>query len=388
MTIRDDDIRNESALPDDPAVQALYRQLPADQPPAALDEAILAAARRAAGSKPRAVPAWQRWRIPLAAAASILLSVMLLRHTVVTPGVGEPAALEQYGVSERSERAPAVPVDAIAETAPEAMTTAPRPPAAPMTEGNVADSAVADSAVATAADRAAPAKKSAAPLLPEERVRPSARETVALREEPARAAEEDAAPAVAAAPAPVAATASAPVADAAVADSVMARSKMAARDARAVAAADASATGGAGAAEARKETVAALAGKSVPAAAPPAAPAVAGPRQSATVARAGSWPFGLLPTLSPEVACARLTQDAGGSCSGRTEGGGLVLRLTGADRDWPERLQEALTDLGWLPDPAAGAGQYRRSLPAGDLLAWRSPAPGVLELRLRPAVSP
>jgi hypothetical protein len=51
----------------DPQVSKAYRELGAEEPPRALDEAILAASRRAAGRR--------RWYIPVAAAAIITLAV-------------------------------------------------------------------------------------------------------------------------------------------------------------------------------------------------------------------------------------------------------------------------------------------------------------------------
>src|SRR5262245_30031294 len=64
----------------DDAVSRRYRELPAEEPPRALDEAILAASRRAVDARPAPLVAptgRQRWYVPLAAAAVIVLAVGL-----------------------------------------------------------------------------------------------------------------------------------------------------------------------------------------------------------------------------------------------------------------------------------------------------------------------
>src|SRR3954452_21326242 len=67
----------------DPQVSKAYRELGAEQPPRALDEAILAASRRAAQSRPAplVVPTGRRrWYFPVAAAAVIVLAVAVVVH--------------------------------------------------------------------------------------------------------------------------------------------------------------------------------------------------------------------------------------------------------------------------------------------------------------------
>ena len=64
----------------DSGLTAIYRATAQDAPPAALDDAIRAAARREAGARPR--PAGftfaHSWRVPLSVAAVIVLSVSLV----------------------------------------------------------------------------------------------------------------------------------------------------------------------------------------------------------------------------------------------------------------------------------------------------------------------
>ena len=64
----------------DPGLTAIYRVTPPDGPPAALDAAILAAARREVAARPR--PAgfsfMRSWRLPLSIAAVMVLSVSLV----------------------------------------------------------------------------------------------------------------------------------------------------------------------------------------------------------------------------------------------------------------------------------------------------------------------
>jgi hypothetical protein len=82
-------------MTDDEKVAQRYRELGAEEPPRALDEAILAAARREAGSGPAPLSARgsrQRWYAPLATAAVLVLAVAVtLNMQHEQPGIDSPA---------------------------------------------------------------------------------------------------------------------------------------------------------------------------------------------------------------------------------------------------------------------------------------------------------
>jgi hypothetical protein len=72
----------------DAALDRLYREGGSEGPPAHLDAAILAAAHREVGARPRARPgALRRWQVPLSIAAVVVLSVSLV--TLVQEEGGE-----------------------------------------------------------------------------------------------------------------------------------------------------------------------------------------------------------------------------------------------------------------------------------------------------------
>ncbi len=82
-------------MTDEEKVAQRYRELGAEQPPRALDDAILAAARREAGAGPaglRARSGRQRWYAPLATAAVLVLAVAVtLQVQRDRPGIESPA---------------------------------------------------------------------------------------------------------------------------------------------------------------------------------------------------------------------------------------------------------------------------------------------------------
>ena len=65
-------------MSDDPKISGRYRELPREEPPRALDDAIFAASRRAVQARPAPLVApsgRRRWYVPVAAAAVITLAV-------------------------------------------------------------------------------------------------------------------------------------------------------------------------------------------------------------------------------------------------------------------------------------------------------------------------
>lgn len=105
---------------DEDKILRRYRELPREEPPRHLDDAILAAARRAAHTRPAplVVPSGrQRWYFPLAAAAIIVLAVAVTVHmerqqpteefvsTPSAPAAAAPAAVPSAREMARNETA-------------------------------------------------------------------------------------------------------------------------------------------------------------------------------------------------------------------------------------------------------------------------------------------
>ena len=99
----------------DPRLDLLYRDGARAAPPPHLDAAILAAARREVGARPRALSALRRWRVPVSIAAVVVLSVSLV--TVVREEGGETFL--------RDERVPAAPPQLPMAASPEPPAKAP-----------------------------------------------------------------------------------------------------------------------------------------------------------------------------------------------------------------------------------------------------------------------
>src|SRR5687768_14737962 len=109
-------------MTDDGDISRRYRELPREEPPRHLDDAIRAAARRAVGTRPAplVVPTGrQRWYFPLAAAAIIVLAVAVTLH------------VEREQPGEEIVSAPAAPApsppELRAEALPEKPQSAPQP---------------------------------------------------------------------------------------------------------------------------------------------------------------------------------------------------------------------------------------------------------------------
>lgn len=108
----------------DPRLDAAYRAGAAEVPLARLDDMIRAAARREAGSRPQPLALTQRWRMPLAMAAVLVLSVSLV------------LTLREHG-ADRLDAPPLVSLEpapasvAPTQPAPEASTLATSPAVAP-----------------------------------------------------------------------------------------------------------------------------------------------------------------------------------------------------------------------------------------------------------------
>jgi len=175
----------------DPRVSAGYRALGKENPPQALDEAILAASRRAVGSGPRRAGfSLRRWALPVSVAAVVVLTVSLVvRMQLERP---ELEALPTFGLekqardakqkppaaSQRDEPALAVPkakTEGMPSTAERELSTT-LVPAAPAPE-TAAASAPAAPAASTRNELAGAEPKAKADAVPSaaERERPAAR---------------------------------------------------------------------------------------------------------------------------------------------------------------------------------------------------------------------
>jgi hypothetical protein len=182
-----------------------YRALGAQEPPRALDDAILAAARRR--------PA--RWRVPLSVAAVVVLAVgVTLRMLPHEPGAESVALAPQVMETPRPASPPAEPGAATAPgaadvaRAPERRAARNEPGATASAGTSKKDQALAEVAGARARGETQAARQAGAP--------PAAAAEAARRDAAMAGAKEQAAERAPAAPAPAAAPAAdAPAADAA-----------------------------------------------------------------------------------------------------------------------------------------------------------------------------
>lgn len=143
-------------LPDEAEIAALYRQLPGEEPPAALDAAILAAAREAVVPAPRRIP-WSLRKSFAAAAVLVLVAGLGWRLLLPAPPATTSTGIESTVQEPVEATAPAIAAPAesahrAAEPAAAADETAPAPPAAPKVAAPARSTA--DSARAMQADAA------------------------------------------------------------------------------------------------------------------------------------------------------------------------------------------------------------------------------------------
>lgn len=111
-------------MTDDDDISRRYRELPREEPPRHLDDAIRAAARRAVETRPAplVVPSGrQRWYFPVAAAAIIVLAVAVTIH------VERQQPAEEVVIDPKSEpaRSPSAPASAPPPATPEQARSAP-----------------------------------------------------------------------------------------------------------------------------------------------------------------------------------------------------------------------------------------------------------------------
>jgi hypothetical protein len=190
-----------------------YRALGAQEPPRALDDAILAAARRR--------PA--RWRVPLSVAAVVVLAVgVTLRMLPHEPGTESVALAPQVMETPRPASPPAEPGAATAPgaadvaRAPERRAARNEPGATASAGTSKKDQALAEVAGARARGETQAARQAPAPAPAAAGAPPAAAAEAARRDAAMAGAKEQAAERAPAAPAPAAAPAAdAPAADAA-----------------------------------------------------------------------------------------------------------------------------------------------------------------------------
>lgn len=192
---------------EDPRVSAGYRALGEERPPQALDDAILAASRRAVGAGPRRAGASRvrRWALPVSIAAVVVLTMSLVvriqleRPDLETPlpsatlekpagdAKEEVAALSKRNELQRAEPKMGAAAPAVAERERDAMRApaapAPAPAATPPARQFVPEPPARKQAPAEAAPSQLGAPSSpapaAAPSAGEERAAPALREDAA-----------------------------------------------------------------------------------------------------------------------------------------------------------------------------------------------------------------
>lgn len=181
---------------DEERVSRAYREMPGGGPPASLDAAIQAAARRAVGARPGGS---RRWQVPVSIAAVLALAVGVSLHverekplvvdgTPVSPGAADspaPSSSAEYPVA-----SPATEPEAPKPGGASAMRKEPEKKAAPTPAASIPEVARPDSPVPEAARAASP--PAAVPQAPS--VGASRAASVEERSSPGRAKESVAVP--------------------------------------------------------------------------------------------------------------------------------------------------------------------------------------------------
>jgi hypothetical protein len=180
----------------DDAISRSYRGMAREEPPVAIDAAILAASRRAVGAGPRR----NRWAVPVSLAAVLVLGVgIALRMQVEQPGIETslPATTSsaEYPVAEPPvavEPAAPAPPAAVAKDAAKPSPRIAAPARKAIKPADLPPEAVTTAQVPAAAPAPAPAASAPAPAAPA----PEAFSDLnAQRRQPAALAREDSAPA-------------------------------------------------------------------------------------------------------------------------------------------------------------------------------------------------
>jgi len=193
----------------DDKVSARYRELGADAPPARLDDAILAASRRAVHARPGSpgTSSVRRWAVPFSVAAAVILSVMVTVHVqeerpdMVSTAPG-PAPAEKKDAPPPAVEQPAPTAPAASEARKAAVRSAPAPVIAPgVTQGSLGASA--DMAKASVPQADAPRSAAREDARPQPRFAEEPR-PAAAGPAPATATAAPVAPAAAPAPPPAA----------------------------------------------------------------------------------------------------------------------------------------------------------------------------------------